>query len=104
MTEEDCKRVAKWLGKCNECKELFCSLVGECIYTFTDPADFFACFDRLVEKGEWDEFRKLALHKYFHHPDGNGVVDILEWLLSKTPTGHYRLCALLSEFIKQKGE
>lgn len=98
MTEEDCKRVTGWLGP-----EYVTGYMGK-IGRFTTPDDYFACFDRLVELGEWDEF-----YTYFWELWESGINrmvdyhDVFEWLNSKTPTGYMRLCWLVAEWRKGGG-
>jgi hypothetical protein len=66
--------------------------------TFQDPQDFFACFEKLVELGRWNLFMHYAMLKY----DGEYIeYRQMAWLLSRTESGHYRLCALIAEALKE---
>jgi hypothetical protein len=70
----------------------------------TSPADFFACFNRLVELGEWEEFSQYAFDLFFKEYAGEktcGCFQYNQWLLSRTESGHYRLCVLVAEWLKQ---
>jgi hypothetical protein len=63
----------------------------------TSPADFFACFDKLVELGEWTKFEWWSIQR---QPIGS--VSYIQWLLSRTESGEYRLCILCAEWLAQK--
>jgi hypothetical protein len=123
MTQDDCKLITeKLLGeKWNE-GYWWCPYCGEavdphevtnsekheyCQYpvewgenrTFKDPQDFFACFEKLVELGRWNLFMHYAMLKY----DGEYIeYRQMAWLLSRTESGHYRLCVLCAEWLKEK--
>jgi len=126
MTEEERKRLIKWLGLCwHEASDDDYMLCRHCgitfqgdwrddggfkhFYaiieqrTFTEPDDFFACFERLVEKNDLSLFYAWGgliwaktLTTYINHISG-----LMAWLLSKTDTGHYRFCVLLAEWLKE---
>jgi hypothetical protein len=109
MTQDDCKLITeKLLGeKWYEPKREFCKFCGEYhVYvpprqnrTFQDPQDFFACFEKLVELGRWNLFMHYAMLKY----DGEYIeYRQMAWLLSRTESGHYRLCVLCAEWLKGK--
>jgi hypothetical protein len=65
--------------------------------TFTTPQDFFACFEKLVELGKWEEFYTFAWSK-----KPTSLASFMQWLLSRTESGHYRLCQLTAEYLKVK--
>jgi hypothetical protein len=81
--------------------------------TFTTWQDFGDCFEKLVEVGKWEEFYEYLFHAcevdyHSENPDLM-VVKIAEksvdaafyyWLLSRTESGHYRLCVLCAEWLK----
>jgi hypothetical protein len=126
LTEQDCKLITeKLLGECwhekgnkawidmfggpptEECKH--CQHKGIENRTFTDPQDFFACFNSLVEKGEWNEFDEWAYMKWDQLKPFNDLSRHLgehsQWLLSRTESGHFRLCCLVAEWLTaQNGE
>jgi hypothetical protein len=62
--------------------------------TFQSPQDFMDCFDRLVEKGELVRFIAFAGSKC-------DAVIFIKWLLSRTESGHYRLCVLCAEWLNE---
>jgi hypothetical protein len=104
MTQDDCKLITekllgeKWLDPCVESYEFG---IGARVYnrTFTTPQDFFACFEKLVELGRWNLFMHYAMLKY----DGEYIeYRQMAWLLSRTESGHYRLCVLCAEWLKGK--
>jgi hypothetical protein len=118
MNEEQKKRVTKWLGECwhehdfeqTRIKSLwYCKHCGKDLYlgsgrfiplrTFTEPADFFACFDRLVELGEWEEFDNYTMDVWSASETKD---DYMVFALSRTDTGHFRLCVMVSEWLKEK--
>jgi hypothetical protein len=113
MNESDKKRLTEWLGECNHefirpaltISDMYqvCAKCGNprgaCRNRiFTDPADFFAVFDKLVELKQWPQFKRFA---HLHYgPDDYGVVnDFTEFLLSRTESGEFRLCQLTAEWL-----
>ena len=126
MTDDDKKRLTEWLGECwHEGMEVKpcsvgsmrtpCSKCGKNKYnrTFTTPYDFFACFNRLVELGEWLKFFAFA-HEIVNTDECNAWswdmdepehwAELSQWLLSRTESGHYRLCVLVSEWLTAQKE
>lgn len=110
MTDDDKKRVIKWLDKCLECEErMFYGdkcLEYPCM-DFTTSADRAAVEEALVEKGEWNEFYVFAMTDYKKSTvflwKNISESEIAEWaILSRAGTGEYRLCALVSEWLKKK--
>jgi hypothetical protein len=67
--------------------------------TFQAPQDFFACFEKLVELGEWDEFEWWSIQR---QPIGS--VSYIQWLLSRTESGEFRLCQLVAEWLTAQKE
>jgi hypothetical protein len=67
---------------------------------FTDPQDFFACFNRLVELGKWIPFENMAFVEW-DVTTRSPYQQFTEWLLSRTESGHYRLCVLCAEWLKE---
>jgi hypothetical protein len=131
MNESDKKRLTKWLGEEWEDFKVtewpYYTLEGGREYsmfpiegvepvvrfvpqkrrTFTEDADFFACFNRLVELGEWEDFSMYASKKWvkrhWANPDIRAVTArFTEWLNSRTESGLYRLCVLVAEWLAQK--
>ena len=111
MTEDDKRAVTEWLG------EKSCSVIGLCIdcthpdcevcpegsnRTFTEPQDFFACFNRLVELKQWTDFCEWSAFEENYGAEnlGGEYDEWSKWLLSKTPTGEYRLCQLVADWLK----
>jgi hypothetical protein len=99
MNESDKKRLTKWLDECwhdswSQCTKCERYYVKQ--RDFTSPADFFACFDKLVELGEWTKFEWWSIQR---QPIGS--VSYIQWLLSRTESGHYRLCVLVAEWLKE---
>jgi hypothetical protein len=118
MDDKDRKLLTEWLGecwheapynvpatdvvyRCVKCKTAVYPASG--FRTFTEDKDFFACFNRLVELGEWEKFigyckyTFVAICKYYVDAG-----DYEKWLLSRTDTGHYRLCVLAVEWIRRE--
>lgn len=114
MTDEDKKIVTEYLGECfldinNLDEEGICKLCGQVAEshterTFTDPADFFACRDRLVKKGDLHEFYHWS-YKLWQDENGNkpstNISDFWIWLTSCNPDGVFVLCELLAEAIRK---
>jgi hypothetical protein len=87
--------------RCVKCKTAVYPASG--FRTFTDPQDFFACFEKLVELGEWEKFKWFFIEKFKEQ-----LLDIrtsmlcpYQWLNSRTESGHYRLCVLCAEWLKE---
>jgi hypothetical protein len=127
MTEADCKLITekllgeKWhnftigyeTGELSRCS---CGLGGYAVLeycakhnrTFQDPQDFFACFEKLVELGEIRSIFAYACvvhvkeRGHIVHGLENAIVDLYQWLNSRTESGHYRLCCLIAEWLKEK--
>jgi hypothetical protein len=122
MNESDKKRLTEWLGKkwfsspykvihcatcqCGEFKVIHCATCqcGEFNRTFKADKDFFACFDKLVELGEWQRFEDYAddCHNDALLEDENffkKYYSLTQWLLSRTESGEYRLCQLVAEWL-----
>jgi hypothetical protein len=119
MEENDKKRLTEWLGLCwhewdvgyiqgdygGSLKTTVCKLCGIAKWrsmqrTFIDPQDFFTCFEKLVERGEWQRFYNYgAIKSPFVHAENT-----MQWLLSRTESGHYRLCQLTAAWLKEKGQ
>jgi hypothetical protein len=110
MNESDKKRLTEWLGECwhdswSQCTKCERYYVKQ--RDFTSPADFFACYNRLVELGEWEDFSMYASKKWvkrhWANPDIRAVTArFTEWLNSRTESGLYRLCVLVAEWLAQK--
>jgi hypothetical protein len=114
MNESDCKLITeKLLGECWHepvsgsdvylpMNQMYCRVCSKCkerytendFRTFTIPQDFMDCFDRLVEKGELVRFIAFAGSKC-------DAVIFIKWLLSRTESGHYRLCVLCAEWLNE---
>jgi hypothetical protein len=117
MNESDCKLITEWLGLCWHdydwvgkdgvgwrCKcghETYLPDTFHHNRTFTDPQDFFACFEKLVELGKWIGFEDFAGVEYTN--DDSPFIPYTTWLLSRTESGHYRLCVLCAEWLKAQG-
>jgi hypothetical protein len=100
MTQDDCKLITEWLGEywIDNTADVRKWLPSP-NRTFTTPQDFFACFDKLVELGRWNLFMHYAMLKY----DGEYIeYRQMAWLLSRTESGHMRLCVLCAEWLKEK--
>jgi hypothetical protein len=82
----------------SDCKLITEKLLGE-NRTFQDPQDFFACFEKLVELGEWKKFNQYTRDFYQWSPDGEA--EFMQWLLSRAESGHMRLCVLCAEWLKE---
>jgi hypothetical protein len=75
--------------------------------TFQDPQDFFACFEKLVELRKWLPFENSA-YVVYEKTENIKINDLrhdpsafTQWLLSRTESGHYRLCVLCAEALKE---
>jgi hypothetical protein len=112
MTQDDCKLITeKLLGE--EWNEIAGKYYKMSNRTFQDPQDFFACFEKLVERGEWGNFITYADHYYGHTEEGVEWIDtyrddscppsfaevFTEYLNSRTESGHFRLCYLVAEWL-----
>jgi hypothetical protein len=118
MTEADCKLITeKLLGECwhldiyGDSLDIICSVCCQRVgihprRTFTTPQDFFACFEKLVELGEWGDFWMIA-RKNFIITTSIQIDDFVswdEWLLSRTESGHMRLCVLCAEWLRKENK
>jgi hypothetical protein len=125
MTQDDCKLITeKLLGECwhenlptgYSSKTCFKCGKHHGNRDFQDPQDFFACFDKLVELGELYNFLSHAsfvvlkeLTRIKSRPQGQMLSNldnppsqqIFHYLLSRTESGHYRLCLLCAEWLKE---
>jgi hypothetical protein len=100
LTQSDCKLITeKLLGE--EWNEMAGKYYKMSNRTFTDPQDFFACFEKLVEMGKWIGFEDFAGVEYTN--DDSPFIPYTTWLLSRTESGHYRLCVLCAEWLKAQG-
>jgi hypothetical protein len=80
---------------------------------FTTEVDFFAVFNKLVEKGDFAEFLAFAFtvecdgeNELFHGWESGATEkfyspDLIEWLLSQLPDGTMRMCQLVANAIKE---
>jgi hypothetical protein len=118
MTEEDCKRVTEWLGECWHEWKVETGCVDVCLKcdssklfpwiknrTFTDPADFFAVFEKIKHNHKFFEYLSIRGLAHIHYPAsscGEMKYSLSTECLSKTDTGHYRLCQLTAAWIKEK--
>jgi hypothetical protein len=115
MTQDDCKLITeKLLGECWHEENVLtttwpchkCGVEPCHNRTFTTPQDFFACFEKLVELGEWDEsFGKFCLEQEMEtYPQSlsEAILHFSKWVISRTESGHYRLCCLIAEWLKEK--
>jgi hypothetical protein len=119
MNKESKRRLTNFLGECwhewepAEHVTFKCKLCGKWIYekhawessnrrTFTTPDDYFAVFDKLVEKGEWNDFYHNNFLSWIDglSPPFNEALYV-QYLLSTTDTGEYRLCWLVGEWRKE---
>lgn len=123
MNTEQKKAVTKWLGECWHEKPVdrlyypscYCKLCGNYIddwaylererRTFTDPADFFAVWERLGERKSLGIFFDWAEEQFLLCPidvdeyeNASYETDFKRWLLSKETDGTYRLCSLVAEW------
>jgi hypothetical protein len=129
MTQDDCKLITeKLLGECwhegywycpyckmevssqrvtyeEQCDTCLQYVTWEENRTFQDPQDFFACFEKLVELGEWKRFLERVILKGDTY-DLLGIIhynaDAIRYLNSRTESGHYRLCQLTANYLKEK--
>jgi hypothetical protein len=116
MTQDDCKLITeKLLGECWHTYIPFeydypfhCSKCGAVLSrppnenrTFTNSRDFFACFEKLVELGEYGSFYNKYFWKYSEETGSLRNTEFTKWLLSRTESGHYRLCVLCAEWLKE---
>jgi hypothetical protein len=105
MTQDDCKLITeKLLGEKWRTIENSWGDDYPCANrTFTTPQDFFACFEKLVERGEWREFEEYYAVDCFPEIDVE-VNQYIKWLLSRTESGHFRLCVLCAEWLTAQKE
>jgi hypothetical protein len=122
MTQDDCKLITekllgeKWHYLENDA-EITCACGEKWVVksidveqhenrSFKDPQDFMDCFDKLVELGKFNGFEAWCFMQWdsqwpfndlSHHP-----AEFTQWLLSRTESGHYRLCVLCAEWLKEK--
>ena len=103
MKESDKKRLTEYLGECWDAdKRPGGDLPNR---TFTDPADFFAVFDKLVEKGDLPRVAQFTWTDHIdkigaRHPD---LSTFLKQFHSRTESGEFRLCQLVAEWLVMKG-
>ena len=77
--------------------------------TFTTWNDFGVCVRKLEENKEYGDFEERTFQKWSRWIEETGVqvatqADYHIWLHGLTPTGHMRLCELVAEWLKEKGE
>jgi hypothetical protein len=127
MEENDKKRLTEWLGLCWHdyawvgkdgvgwrCKcghETYLPDTFQQNRTFADPQDFFACFEKLVELGKLPKFGmylwKFGLARFSTDSwitwTGSPPAQCFlhEDVLSRTESGHFRLCVLCVEWLKE---
>ena len=102
--------ITEWLGECwHEGFSFLCTKCGAdepLNRTFTTPDDFFACFNRLVALGRWDEFSLFAMQNWYGDAhveyDKDTRKEFIPWLNSRTESGHFRLCTLIAEWLKEE--
>jgi hypothetical protein len=104
MTNEQKKLLTEWLGEPWPSDK---APLHKCIMrrTFAAPDDFFAVFDKLVEKGEWGRFYYWAEIEWAetdYTPISGFSATFNKWLNSCTESGHYRLCQLTANYLKEK--
>ena len=127
MNEEHKKRLINWLGEkwhyLENDAEITCACGEKWTVRsidiekhenrdFTTPDDFFACFNRLVELGEWLKFFAFA-HEIVNTDECNAWswdmdepkhwAELSQWLHSRTESGEFRLCRLVAEWLVMKG-
>ena len=125
MTPEDCKRVQEWLGDIhkrvgNIYHPFLCSCGEEfwnddyldrhlfmMVKSFRTPDDYFACVRRLEELGQLyglDSFLDWADSKWTFLPtdDPNYEGNFIQWLHSRTDTGHMMLCWLVAKWLEER--
>lgn len=112
MTEDDKKKLTKWMGKCwhEEIEACKCSCgrnfgdsllldyhIEDLNRTYDSDADMLALFRKLVEKCEWEKFYQWAMPKYAEiEKIYTGVMQqrFVAWLLHDPE----RSCSLVAEF------
>jgi hypothetical protein len=108
LTEQDCKLITeKLLGEEWEDDPVvgYSGTDYSCNRSFKDPQDFFDCFEKLVELGEWEKFIEWMVAK---EPNllpintTNELQDYCSWLLSRTESGYFRLCQLTAAWLGEK--
>jgi hypothetical protein len=120
MTEDEKKDVTEnFLGEClhiiqwyptdqgpgyNQC--LICKEINPRNRTFTTWQDYGDCIEKLVENGEWRDFYIRARDMFCNDFMVVCLRDDMEaeyntWLHSRTESGEFRLCQLVSEFIRE---
>ena len=120
MTEDDKKKLTKWMGECwheedieytkkairdprhrsvfaicSKCKKTYGRSKRD--RTFTTDADMMAVFRKLAEKCEWEKFYQWAMPKYAEiEKIYTGVMQqrFVAWLLHDPE----RFCSLVAEF------
>jgi hypothetical protein len=117
LTQDDCKLITEWLGECwhnkfiNDGREGLRSLKrcrycdsGEKNRTFQDPQDFFACFDKMKAREDWPTFKHFVWENWCRAVENNETEEQGDdYILSRTESGHYRLCMLCAEWLKAQG-
>jgi hypothetical protein len=109
LTQDDCKLITeKLLGECwvesgyrvSHCSSCEC---GRYNRTFQDPQDFMDCFEKLVERGEWGKFTGFCNYTFMMaSKDYVDEGDYEKWLLGRTESGHFRVCCLVVEWLKEE--
>ena len=90
---------------CTKCRRYsFESNIPSTYRTFTTPDDFFAIFDKLVERGEWNEFitRKIGEWESKNNYVDHEIPEFTAWLYSKNNKGEWVLADLAVEWLKEK--
>lgn len=128
MNTEQKKAVTEWLGECwHEASEDDYMLCKHCGITFQGEwrddggfrhfhailrqrtfatwSDFGACWERLVEKGQWHKFWGYSYDLWWD--DNVDMVirvydwNYFHWLLSRTEDGTFLLCNLIAKALKE---
>jgi hypothetical protein len=126
MEENDKKRLTEWLGlcwheprgasmsfnhgpslqECRKCGEDVTPYVfGDPNRTFTDPQDFFACFEKMKVREDWHTFKHFVWENWCRAVENDETEEQGDdYILSRTESGHYRLCQLTAAWLKEKGQ
>lgn len=128
MTDDDRKLLTEYLGECwheqvENTAYYTCVCGFQAVYkkdfnfhvkghnthhtrTFATPADLFLVFGKMVEKGEWDEFRTYADGKRIEEAwKRTGIADLDVWLFClNTPDKIKDRLTMAATFIKEMGE
>jgi hypothetical protein len=73
--------------------------------TFTAPQDFFACFEKMKVREDWHTFKHFVWENWCRAVENDETEEQGDdYILSRTESGHYRLCVLCAEWLRKENK